>query len=124
MFVGCVGHNNSSRLTDALEPRGDIDFVAHQVAVGLLHHVAEMNADAKLNALVRRDPSVAFDHSYLDFDGAADCVDDAAELDDLPSPVRLTTRPWCTAMVGSIRSLRSARSRARIRSSSALVSRE
>ena len=31
-----------------------------------------------------------------------------------PSPVRLTTRPRCTAMVGSIRSLRSARSRARI----------
>jgi ABC transporter substrate binding protein len=27
----------------------------------------------------------------------------------LPSPVRLTTRPWCTAMVGSIRSLLSAR---------------
>ena len=34
----------------------------------------------------------------------------------LPSPVRLTTRPWWTAMVGSIRSLRSDRSRARIRS--------
>ena len=42
----------------------------------------------------------------------------------LPSPVRLTTRPWWTAMVGSIRSLRSDRSRARIRSSSAPVSRE
>src|SRR4051812_1080636 len=26
-----------------------------------------------------------------------------------PSPVRLITRPWCTAMMGSIRSLRSAR---------------
>src|SRR4249920_2867054 len=35
-----------------------------------------------------------------------------------PSPVRLTTRPLCTAMVGSIRSLRSARSLARVRSSS------
>ena len=35
-----------------------------------------------------------------------------------PSPVRFTTRPLCTAIVGSIRSLRSARSRARIRSSS------
>jgi hypothetical protein len=34
------------------------------------------------------------------------------------SPVRLTTRPSCTAMVGSIRSLRSARSRASVRSSS------
>ena len=40
-----------------------------------------------------------------------------------PSPVRLTTRPWWTAMVGSIRSLRSARSRAKVRSSSAPASR-
>ena len=37
----------------------------------------------------------------------------------MPSPVRLTTRPWWTAIVGSIRSLRSARSRASVRSSSA-----
>ena len=35
-----------------------------------------------------------------------------------PSPVRLTTRPLCTAIVGSTRSLRSARSRASVRSSS------
>src|SRR5271169_4804099 len=40
-----------------------------------------------------------------------------------PSPVRLTTRPLCTEIVGSIRSLRSARRRARVRSSSAPVSR-
>jgi hypothetical protein len=35
-----------------------------------------------------------------------------------PSPVRFTTRPLCTAMVGSIRSLRRALSRASVRSSS------
>jgi hypothetical protein len=35
----------------------------------------------------------------------------------LPSPVRLTTRPLYTATVGSIRSLRSTRRRARVRSS-------
>ena len=40
-----------------------------------------------------------------------------------PSPVRLTTRPLCTAIVGSIRSLRRARRRASVRSSSALASR-
>src|SRR5438477_9449375 len=40
-----------------------------------------------------------------------------------PSPVRLMTRPLCTAMVGSIRSLRSARNLARVRSSSSLASR-
>ena len=41
-----------------------------------------------------------------------------------PSPVRLTTRPLCTAMVGSMRSLRSALSRAKMLSSSAPASRE
>ena len=90
----------------------------------VLDHVAEMDADPKFDALVRRDLSVALDHRPLDFNGAVHCVDDTPELDNAPSPVRLTTRPWCTAMVGSIRSLRSARSRARIRSSSAPVSRE
>jgi hypothetical protein len=50
-------------------------------------------------------------------------VNHAAQFEILPSPVRFTTRPLCTAMVGSIRSLRSARSRASMRSSSAPASR-
>ena len=37
---------------------------------------------AKFDALVGRDPSVALDHGRLHFNGAAHCVDDAAELDD------------------------------------------
>jgi hypothetical protein len=40
-----------------------------------------------------------------------------------PSPVRLTMRPWWSAMVGSMRSLRSALRRARVLSSSAPASR-
>ena len=40
-----------------------------------------------------------------------------------PSPVRFTTRPLWTAIVGSIRSLRRARSLARVRSSSVPASR-
>ena len=64
------------------EPRGDIDAVAHQVAVALLDHVAEMNADAELDAAIRRHAGVALDHAVLHFDRAAHGVDDAAELDD------------------------------------------
>ena len=64
------------------EPRGDIDAVAHQVAVAFLDHVAEMDADPKFDALVRRDLSVALDHRPLDFNGAVHCVDDAPELDN------------------------------------------
>ena len=40
----------------------------------------------------------------------------------LPSPVRFTTRPLWTLMVGAIRSLQSVRSLASVRSSSALAS--
>src|SRR5260370_24121709 len=50
----------------------------------LLDHVAEMNADAKLDATVGRDACVAFDHSALHFDGAAYGVDHAAKLDQRP----------------------------------------
>ena len=80
--VGVLGEADRAGLGDALQPRGDIDAVAHQVAVALLDHVAEMDADPKFDALVRRDPSVALDHRPLDFNGAVHCVDDAAELDD------------------------------------------
>ena len=80
--VGVLGKADRAGLRDALQARGDIDAVAHQVAVALLDHVAEMDADPKFDALVRRDPSVALDHRPLDFNGAVHCVDDAAELDD------------------------------------------
>ena len=41
-----------------------------------------MNADAKLDALLGRDLSVALDHSGLDFDRAAHGVNHAPELDE------------------------------------------
>ena len=80
--IGLLGKTDRPRLGDALQPRGDIDAVAHQVAVAFLDHVAEMDADPKFDALVRRDPSVALDHRPLDFNGAVHCVDDTAEFDD------------------------------------------
>ena len=82
MAIGVLGQADRARVTDALDPRGNIDAVAHQVAVALLDHVAEMDADPKFDALVGRDPSVALDHRPLDFNGAVHCVDDAPELDD------------------------------------------
>jgi hypothetical protein len=54
----------------------------HQVAVALLHNVAEMNADTEFDALVGRDLGVAVDHRPLNFDGAVHRIDGAAELDD------------------------------------------
>ena len=45
--IGVLGKTDRARLGDPLQSRGDIDPIAHQVAVGLLDHVAEMNADAE-----------------------------------------------------------------------------
>ena len=39
-----------------------------------------------LDALVRRDPSVALDHRPLDFNGQVHCVDHAAKLDNASVP--------------------------------------
>ena len=80
LAVGVFGKTDRSRLGDAFEPRRDIDAVAHQVAVALLDHVAEMNADAELDAAFRRNAGVALDHAVLHLDGAAHSVDNAAEL--------------------------------------------
>ena len=80
--IGVLGKTDRAGLGHALQSRGDVDAVAHQVAVGLLDDVAEMNADAKFNALFGRQAGVALDHTALHFDGATDRVDHAAELDD------------------------------------------
>ena len=62
--------------------RGDIDAVAHQVAVALFDDVAEMNADAELDAPVVRHAGVALDQAVLHLDRAAHRVDHAAELNE------------------------------------------
>ena len=80
--IGVLGQTDGAGLGDAFQSRGDIDAVAHQIAVALLDHVAEMDADAKLDAALRRQAGVALDHAVLHLDGAAHGVDDAAELDD------------------------------------------
>src|ERR1700678_1009727 len=82
LAVGVFRQTDRTRLGDAFQPRGDIDAVAHQIAVGLLDDVAEMNADAEYDAPLRRQAGVALDHAVLDFDRAAYGVDDAAKLDE------------------------------------------
>ena len=82
LAVSVLGQANRARCGDPLEARGDIDAVAHQISIGLLDHVAQMNADAKFDALVRRDARVALDHGVLHFGRAAHRVNHAAELDN------------------------------------------
>ena len=46
----------------------DAHPIAHEVAVALLHHVADMNADAELNPPVFRQPGIALDEAVLHLD--------------------------------------------------------
>ena len=78
--VGVVGDADAAGLGDAFEARGDVDAVAENVAV-LDDDVADVDADAELDALVLRHAGVALGHAALDRDRAAHGVDDAGELD-------------------------------------------
>ena len=84
LAISVLGKTDASRLGDAFQSRGDVDAVAHQIAVAFLDDVAEVNADAELDRAVGRKPGVALDHAVLHLDGAAHGFDDAAELDDRP----------------------------------------
>ena len=49
LTIGVLGKTDRARLGDALEPCGDVDAVAHQIAVRLLDDVAEVNAHPELD---------------------------------------------------------------------------
>src|SRR5271166_7054763 len=80
--VGLLGEADRARRGDAFQSRGDVDAVAHQVAVGLFDDVAQMDADAELNAALGRQARIALDHAGLHFYRATRGVDHAAEFDD------------------------------------------
>src|SRR5271157_5855458 len=117
LTIGVLGETDRAGLANAFEARGDVDAVAHQIAVALLDHVAEVNADPDGTPALRSTRPFCTSMAQRT---ASTTLRNSMRL---PSPVRLTTRPWCTAMVGSMRSLRSALSRASVRSSSAPASR-
>jgi hypothetical protein len=75
---------NGTRLGDAFQSRGNVDAVAHEVAVALLDDIAHMDADPELDAALRRKASVALDHAVLHLDGAAYGINHAAKFYDAP----------------------------------------
>ena len=77
-----LGETDRPGLGDAFQPRSDVDAVAHQIAVAFLDDVAHVDADAKFDALFRRQAAIALDHAALHFNRAAHGVDHAPELDD------------------------------------------
>ena len=101
--------------------KGRLDLAVTDLGPTQLKNIAEMDADAELNALVGGHADVAFDHRVLNCDGAPHRFYDATKFDRAPSSVRLNTWPFWLATVGSITSARSARDRASVLSSSALA---
>ncbi len=80
--ISVLGKTDRAGRSDPFQSRGDVDAVAHQVAIAFFDDVAEMNADAKFDAFVRRHAGIALDHAVLHFECAAHGVNDAAELND------------------------------------------
>src|SRR5262249_26220670 len=65
----------------SFKPGRDIDAIAHQVTVALLHNVAEVDGNPKLDPALRRQASVAHQHAGLHLDRVAHRIDPTAELD-------------------------------------------
>ena len=76
LAIGVLGKTDRAGLCDPFQSRRDVDAVTHQVAVRLFDDVAQMNADAELDALFGRDVRIASDHVVLHVDRAAHCIDD------------------------------------------------
>jgi len=76
-----IGDEHPAGIGERLDARGDVDAVAIEI-VALDDHVAEIDADAQLDAAVRPDSSVPLGHRLLHRDRAAHRVDDAGELDE------------------------------------------
>ena len=73
---------DGARLANSLEPRSDVDPVAHQIAVALLDDVAQVNADASLDTLAGGQAGVALSQAATHFHGAAHGLDHAAKFDE------------------------------------------
>jgi len=105
-----VGNANLAWRGDSLETGRDVHAISEDVAT-LNNHVAEIDADAKLDTVVLGESDIAFGHLPLHRDCRSDGSDHFGNTIRMPSPVVLTMRPLWLAIFGSISSRRSARSR-------------
>src|SRR6201997_865901 len=123
LVMNRIGDEHPAGIGQGLDPRGDVDAVAIEV-VALDDHIAEIDADAQIDALSAPTP--------VSRSGIACCTATAqrtasttlANSTSIPSPVVLTMRPLCSAILGSTSSRRSALRRSSGPSSPAPISRE
>ena len=74
---------DAAGLGDQFQARRDVDRIAHQV-VAAFHDVAEIDADAQDELIVRSGLVVGRAHRFLDFQGGADRFDRAREFRQEP----------------------------------------
>jgi hypothetical protein len=79
LVVHGAGDANAAGSGERLQPRRDVDSGAVNV-VALEDDLAEVDADAKLEAPVARHAAVACRHRVLDLDAASNRISDAREL--------------------------------------------
>ena len=123
LAIGVLGQTDRAWRSDAFQPRGNIDTVAHQVAVAFLDDVAQMNADPEDDTAILGLAGIALDHALLHLDRAAHGVDHTSKFNETSIAGALDDAPVIAVIEGSIRSVCSTRSRDRVRSSSAPASR-
>ena len=80
--IGVLGKADLAGLAIAFQPRGDVDAVAHEIAVDSPRRRRPDESRCGIRCACRCDARVALDHGVLHFDCAAHRVDHAAELDD------------------------------------------
>ena len=88
LIVHDARNHDAAGIGERLQPGRHVDAVAVNI-VPVDYDVADVDADAEFNALVRRHFGVALDHSALNVDGAADGIDHADELHEHPVAGRL-----------------------------------
>src|SRR5215831_11243540 len=79
MVVNCARYANAARLGEALQPSGDI----HPIPINLFalhHHVAQVDADAKMNPALRRQIRILRLQRSLDLNGAVDSLNYTGKL--------------------------------------------
>jgi hypothetical protein len=82
LFAAEPGFSRARSESPSVEQRYlERDAVAHEIAVGLLDNIAQMNADAEFDASFGRKAFVALSQAILHLECTAHCVDYAAEFD-------------------------------------------
>ena len=80
VIVGRARDRDLPGLAELLQPGGDVDPVAEQIAVRLDHHVAEVDPDPQHDPALGRHPGLPLGHGPLQGGGAGHGVDRGAEL--------------------------------------------